>query len=373
MTAGRSPLKIGLVGCGEVSRFKHLVVLRNIPGIEVAALADIDAGRLRSVGEQFGITSRYPDIAGLLEHSPLDGIAVCVPAHSHAPVAMAVLRAGKHLFVEKPLCLSLNEADQLRNAAAASPGKVTVGFHMRFHRMIRAAHRMIRSGALGVIESIRTVWNSPRITHQNPEWRFRREHGGGVLVEIAVHCFDLWRFLLDSEVSEIYAASRHGVRDDESLAVTGKMENGMLASGLFSETTPHEIEVEICGTAGRIRLGCLRFDGFQFLAAGAAPGQPAERLRHIRDFIRELPSGLLSMRRGGDYFDSYRAQWVEFRNAIRGNGTGGATIKDGRRSLEIVLAAAESANTGLPIQISDAPSVLHPAVRTGTSAALFPA
>lgn len=363
MTGRAGSLKLGLIGCGEVTRFKHLVVLRNIPGLEVVALADLDPDRLRTVGDLYGVPHRFRNIDDLLEHPNLDAVGVCVPAHSHAPLALATLTSGKHLFVEKPLCLTLDDADQLVDQAANAPGKVMVGFHMRHHRLIRKAHDLIRSGLLGAVESIRTVWNSPRITHQNPEWRFRRERGGGVLVEIAVHCFDLWRFLLDSEVTEIYAASRHGKRDDESLAVTAQMENGILASGLFSETTPHEIEVEICGTAGRVRLSCLRFDGFEFVPAGAAPGQLGPRLNRFSNFIRELPGGLRSMRAGGDYFDSYRAEWAHFGNAIRNQASIEATLEDGRRSLKVVLAAAQSSNTDQPVRMSDAPRELPLALR----------
>jgi predicted dehydrogenase len=147
------------------------------------------------------------------------------------------------------------------------------------------------------------------------------------------------------------------------------MENGMLASGLFSETTPHEIEVEICGNAGRLRLGCLRFDGLEFLPANAAPGQLQPRLRNIANLLRELPGGLTSIRTGGDYFDSYRAEWVHFRDALGGSGSIESTLDDGRRALEVVLAAAESANTGRPIRISEAPRRLPPALRRDTVAA----
>jgi len=362
MTGRDGPVQIGIVGCGEVTRFKHLVVLQNIPGLQVAALADLDADRLRTVAERYGISHQYRDISELLAHPNLDAIGVCVPAHSHASVALAAVGADKHVLIEKPLCLTLDEADRLSEQVDHSRGQFMVGFHMRFHRLIGKARQLLQNGVLGTVESIRTVWNSPRIKHQNPELRFRRERGGGVLVEIAVHCFDLWRFLLNSDVTEIYASSRHGQRDDESLAVTAKMDNGMLASGLFSETTPHEIEVEICGSAGRVRLSCLRFDGFEFLPADAAPGQLRPRLNRFSNFLRELPSGLWSMRTGGDYFDSYKGEWTAFRDLIRDRASIGATLDDGRRSLEVVLAARQSINSGEPVKIANAPRQLPSAL-----------
>lgn len=362
MRKPRDTLKIGFVGCGEVTRCKHLVVLREAPGLEVVALADSDPRSLGDVARRFGIRHCYPDITALLRHPGLDIIAVCVPVQSHAQVALSVLEAGKHLFLEKPLCLTLDEADLLQDRASRSPGKVLVGHHMRWHRLVRKARTFIQQGGLGTLESVRTLWNSPRIGRHNPPWRTRRQDGGGVLVEIAVHCFDLWRYLLHSEVEVIHAFTSNGDRDDETLAVNARMANGMLASGLCSERAPNEIEVEISGTGGRLRLGCLRFEGFEFHPAGTAPGKMGPRLRSLKNLFAELPVGLAGRKKGGDYFGSYRAEWLHFREVIHQGTDPGCTLEDGRRSLEIVLAAAESASVGQPVSLACAPRILSPAV-----------
>jgi myo-inositol 2-dehydrogenase/D-chiro-inositol 1-dehydrogenase len=363
MTMSAPPLKVGLVGCGEVTHFKHLAVLRDAPGLQVVALADTDEGRLRAVGDPFRVPHRYRDAESLLKHPGLDVVGVCVPVAAHAAVALVALAAGKHVLIEKPLCLSLDEADRLREAAAQSPGRVMVGHHMRWHRLVRKARAFIQRGGLGEVESIRTLWNSPRIGRDNPAWRFRRVDGGGVLVEIGVHCFDLWRFLLGSEVEEVFAAGSNGARDDETLAVTARMKNGMLASGLCSERAPHEIEVEISGTGGRLRLGCQRFEGFEFHPAGSAPGMVGPRWIALKNLLAELPGGVAGMRKGGDYFGSYRAEWLHFRDVIRGGAAVECTVEDGQRSLEVVLAAAKSASTGAPVKLADAPRAVTPATR----------
>lgn len=356
-------LKVGIVGCGEVTRFKHLLVTRDLPGIEVVALADRDEHQLRVVGDLFAVAHRYRDIVAMLQHPELDAVGVCVPAHSHADVALAVMDAGKHLLIEKPLCLSLDDADRMRERAAKTTARVMVGHHMRWHRLIRKGREALRAGVLGKVESIRTVWNSPRITHKNPLWRSRREDGGGVLVEVAVHCFDLWRFMLDSEVGDVYAISRHGVRDDEAIAVSATMENGMLATAQLSETTPHEIQLDIYGDGGRMRIDCGRFDGFEIIPAGAQPSEPMVRMRRIVNFMMELPGGIAGMSSGSDYMASYKAEWMHFRDAIATSSDVGCTVDDGRASLAVVLAAAQSANCGVPVRISDAPRQLIPPKR----------
>lgn len=363
MKTSPTSLRVGVVGCGEVTRFKHLVALRRTPGIEVVALADTDRKRLDETAEHFRIPHRYADAASLLGHAGLDAVGVCVPAHSHAEVALGVLEAGKHLLVEKPLCLSLDEAERLEARATTADVTVLVGHHMRWHRLVRRIREAVGRGDIGEMESIRTVWNSPRVGRDNPGWRARRERGGGVLVEIAVHCFDLWRFITKSEVAEIFAITRHGGRDDEVLAVTARMRNGMLASGLFSEAAAHEIEMEVCGKAGRLRAGCLRADGLEFVPGDSAPGRTGQRVRRLAGFVREIPRGVAALLSGGDYFESYRQEWLHFAEAVRGEAMPACTLTDGRRSLEVVLAAAESANTGRPVCIDAAPRSLSPAAR----------
>ena len=167
--------------------------------------------------------------------------------------------------------------------------------------------------------------------------------------------------MLESEVAEVYALSRSGQRDDEALTVCARMENGMLATAVLSETTPHAIEVEICGDGGRMRIDCGRFDGFELIPAGAAPSEPRVRMRRMRNFMRELPGGLAGMRSGSDYMASYRGEWIHFRDAILTGAPVECTLEDGHRSLEVVLAAAKSATCGAPVRISDAPCNIVPA------------
>jgi myo-inositol 2-dehydrogenase/D-chiro-inositol 1-dehydrogenase len=103
---------------------------------EVVALSDISFERLNMVADAFHITNRHTNYQQLLEDASIDAIAVCVPAHSHVQVALDALNAGKHLFIEKPLALRLDEADSLINAIKNSDLKATVGFNLRRHRLI---------------------------------------------------------------------------------------------------------------------------------------------------------------------------------------------------------------------------------------------
>ena len=196
MTASRAPVRVGLIGCGRVALERHLPALESLSSARVVAVADVDANQLAMVADRFQIVRRATDFRTLVDDPEIDALAVCVPAQRHVVVALAALGAGKHLLIEKPLALDLDECDLLIEKAAESISKVTVGFNLRWHRLLREGREMIRRGDLGEIEFIRTTLT----THHDkvPEWTKRREDGGGALNDMAVHHFDLWRFLFDS-------------------------------------------------------------------------------------------------------------------------------------------------------------------------------
>jgi predicted dehydrogenase/GT2 family glycosyltransferase len=358
-----APLGLALIGCGEVTRAKHLPALRRVAGFRVLALADRDAGRRERVGDLFHIPCRVPGVEAALALDGIDAVGVAVPPESHAEVAIAALEAGKHVWIDKPLALTAEESLRICDAAARSSRVVMIGFHMRYHRLVGALRAAIRGGRLGEIESIRSVWNSPRADLGLPAWRRRRETGGGALIEIGVHHFDLWRYLLDAEVREVFAVTRDGERDDENAVVTGVMENGILAAAILSERTSHEIEIEVCGSAGRMRAGCLRFEGLDVAPLAEVPGAPRARLRQLAHLARELPGGLASMARGGEYRESYRAAWESFAQAAQGRASEVCGPAEGLRAVEVAAAAVESRWRHAPVTLrrAELPARVEPA------------
>jgi len=348
-------VKLGIVGCGRVSVTHHLPVLKKLPGVEVVALADINKDCLNWTGDRFQIKQRYTDHRSLLDNPSIDAVAVCVPVQSHAEIALNVLDAGKHLFIEKPLALSLDECDRLIEHARKVNTKVMVGFNLRYHRLVREARRIIQQGSLDTIESIRTSWTSALRLRQNiPEWRNQRALGGGALFEIAVHHFDLWRFLLRCEVEEIFATSRSDSWDDETVAVTARMTNGVLAISNFSERTSDSNELEICGRTGRLYLSLYNFYGFEFYSTATIPGGIKPRLIKIGKVLKDFPKGVSVMLHGGDFLMTYQSEWQHFIDAIQNDTRLECSLEDGRRALQVVLAAIESSSLGQLVKVNHA-------------------
>ncbi len=334
-------VRLGIIGCGYVTESRHLPALKSVRGMRVSALSDIDAQRLERAAGQFGVAGRYTDYRQLIESADVDAVAVCVPPQFHAEMALRALEAEKHVFIEKPLALSIQECDILE-ARAASHGalKVMVGFNLRWHRLVRAMRETIRRGELGRIKLVRTVLTSGvRLRDDFADWRQRQHTGGGALFELGVHHFDLLRFLLEREVEEVYASSLSG---DETAAVLARMNGDIQVVSAFSEGTGENHEFEVYGERGWLRVSCYRADGLERYGVTEYSGAMGVRLRGLARTILEAPRIVDQLRRGGDYVASYAGQWRHFRDAITRNAPLESTLIDGRRSLEIVLAAWEA-------------------------------
>jgi myo-inositol 2-dehydrogenase / D-chiro-inositol 1-dehydrogenase len=345
-------VRIGLIGCGRAAERGHMPALRRLPDVRVVALADTDQTRLDGLADEYGVESRYGDHRELLADPAVQAVGVCVPAGLHVDVALASLEAGKHALVEKPLALSLAECDRLIEGASGSAARTTIGFNMRWHRLVQRTRQAVDAGTLGRVRLLRTVYGSgSRLEPGLPAWRGRRDLGGGALIEQAVHHFDLWRFLLRSEVEEVFAAAQGA---DETATVTARMRNGVLVESAFCQFTGHSNEIDLYGENGRLRVCCYRVDGFELLPSGSAPGSARARLSGLARVVRKAPQGLRALRSGGTFQDSYRAQWRHFIDAVEDDLPFQVTLDDGRRALEVALAAGQSASSGAAVKCEEA-------------------
>jgi myo-inositol 2-dehydrogenase / D-chiro-inositol 1-dehydrogenase len=355
------PVRLGIVGCGFVVEGRHLPALRRLSEIEVVALADVDLTRCRDVAARFGVPRCADSVHALIEENELDAVAVCTPASVHAEPALAALEAGKHVFVEKPITLSLEEADLLVDRAARASGTTTVGFNLRYHRLVNEARRLLREGAVGRVTSITTSFTDARVTVPNlPAWRAQRHLGGGALLDRLIHHFDLWRFLLDDEVDEVFAVSRRGSGEDELAHVTARMHGGALVHGFGSDRTSTSNGVAVYGEVGSLHVDLYRFDGLVYSSLRDLPGAPRTRLRRMAASAVQLSRSLGELRSGGLFDATYPTEWRRFAAALRGDGRPASTFEDGRRALQIALAAAESTTLGRPVKAAESSPTVTP-------------
>ena len=343
------PLRIAFVGAGRASRTLHLPALQAVPGAHVVALADLDPKALQQVAYELPSAKRVTDYRTLLEDQTIEAMAICVPAQSHVEIALAALDAGKHVFIEKPLALTLEDCDRLVERAAGTTRAVMVGFNTRWHRLARQARVKLREGQIGKLEVVRSVLTSCHF--DMPDWRKRRVSGGGVLLEMAMHHFDLWRYLLDEEIEEISAHTRSGIWEDESATVTARLTSGALASATFAERTSQNNSIEIYGHMGSMQISFYRFDGLETATTSDIPGNLPARLKRVMQFGKELPQAMATMRRGGEWRQSYVEEWRHFVTSAQTGRRAECGLGDGRQALAIALAAIESADTGKTVSV----------------------
>jgi myo-inositol 2-dehydrogenase / D-chiro-inositol 1-dehydrogenase len=343
------PITIGFVGCGRATATLHLPALATIPDVKVTGLADPHPAALEAAARRAPYAHQFADYRDLLAETSPDVVAVCTPPGEHAEIAIAALDAGKHVFVEKPLALTLEDCDRMIARAAAASMHAAVGYNTRAHRLAREARALIRAGDLGPIEVLRSVLTSSHAAV--PEWRQTRARGGGVLFEMATHHFDLWHFLTGAEVVEVSALASAGRWEDETVVLNARLADDVLASLVLSQRTTQQNAIDIGGRNGSLAVSFYRFDGLETASLADVPGSVRSRIAGAARLLRELPKGIATMRRGGEWFQSYREEWRQFLHDVRtGEGTG-ASLADGRRALAVALAATEAASSGRSVPV----------------------
>ena len=353
-------MNVGIVGCGRVASLRHLPALARIPDAQVVALADVDEDRAAALARRHGVAARYGSPTELLEDDRVEAVAVCVPASLHAEVAIPALAAGKHVLVEKPLALSVGDAERIREAEAGAPGAVVLGFNLRWHRLVRRARELVLAEAVGGLEAIRTVFTSSfDYREEAAPWRMRRESGGGALREMGPHHLDLWRFVTGREVDEVFASSRSGQDDDDTVVITGVLDGGARAETLVSQRSTNVNEIEVFGDRGRLRVSCYRYDGLELQLGRGFGGDVRHRLGGLARATVELPAFVRGARGRSDYLESYAAEWRHFVQAAAGGVAPDPGVEDGVRNVEVVGAAVESLESGRSQPVARSAAVLR--------------
>ena len=354
---------VGVIGYSGAAARLHLSVLSRLPGVRVTAIADTTESVLPTVDDAFGNPTRYHDYRDLLHNPAVDAVAICVPPELHEVIGLAALEAHKHVFMEKPLALSLDQCTRLVHAAGSTTGTTMVGFQLRWHRLVREAHEWITAGRLGTVELLRTVFTSGiRWRADLPAWRTCREAGGGVLIESGVHYYDLWRFLTASEVNEVHVMSRSDGHHDTTALVTARLQNGMLATASFCQGTVDNLEIDIYGSAGRLRISGYALDGLVFDPSGY------KGMKKLSSKARSVPGRLLGAARavhlGGYYANAYREQWTGFLHAIASGNPAGASFADGLEATRVALAVTQSASAHSSVRVADCADAIAPVQRS---------
>jgi predicted dehydrogenase len=333
---GRRPVRVGLVGAG-IGRL-HAAGIAQMPGLaELAAVCGLDEKAVRLASEFHAgyATARYED---LLTDERIDVIDLCVPHDQHLPMALQAARAGKHLFIEKPLARNLAEADQIIAAVGEAGVSLMVGHNQRYFGHHAKAKALLEAGAIGVPYMI--VASVHVHGHIEGFRRFLEQAGGGTLIDSGVHRFDLIRWMM-GEVESVYAQTGRYLQvqmEGEDCAVVAlRFRSGAIGSFScsWSAKGPQPVEgLQIFGPQGAI----LTEDHTQSLRLSSE--QPPVGLENVREFVFPIDQG-----------ESIRRELEAYFISLQQGTEPPICAADGRASLELAMAAYESARSGQAVHL----------------------
>ncbi|PYY82183.1 gfo/Idh/MocA family oxidoreductase [Pseudomonas sp. TKO26] len=304
-------LGIGLIGTGFMGR-AHALAFRSVGAVfelpvrlHLAALADADAQRAEHCAGAWGFARAHGDWQELIADPRVNLVAITTPNHLHFPMAMAALTAGKAVYCEKPLAVSVEQARQMHQAAQAAGVVTRVGYNYQHNPMIVLARQLIDQGELGQLVSFQGEFSEDFMADPDSPWSWRcdPQHAGGALADLGSHLLAMARFLMgpvqavcaDTQTVHLQrpaqggSQQRRGIEVDDQAHALLRFANGArgsMSSSWIKHGYKNHLSFEISGTLGTLafdqeRLNELRLyrvgqKGFQRLLAGPdLPGYAA--------------------------------------------------------------------------------------------------
>jgi predicted dehydrogenase len=327
-------LGVGVIGCGGIAVSAHLPAYSAIPGARLIAVSDIDESRAVEAAKKFGAKAYYVDYHQLLEREDVDVVDICVPPNLHKEVILASAARSKHVFCEKPLCLSLADTDEVIKVMESKGLKLGVDFHFRFHSFYIRIKQMIDDGTIG---SPTVLWLNNVVSIPSAGfWFWDKNVSGGMLIEHTCHFFDLFRWWAGdpegvfgeekSVVSPFYMKDPQRVIEDLVVA-TIKYRNGALGS-ILQTHTPWPLDT---------RVGVIGENGSAETSGGWMPSKLTLTLKD------QVPQVIQAMPRPETFRLPYKASISAFLESIRQGKEPPVTGYDARAALELALAIHKSA------------------------------
>jgi len=336
-------VRAAVVGLGRMGRFYAQVVASLAPTVELVAVVDPDAAARAAVQSACGVEQSYAESAALLERSDVHAVIVATPTNTHADVVMRSAAAGKAIFCEKPLALSLAQTRATLAAVERAGVRLQVGFMRRFDPAYQRARALIEAGQIGHPVTFKSVGRDPScppLEYADPA------HSGGLIVDMGIHDFDLARWLMASEVQHVSAAG--GLLVCQELDQVGDIDNAVInlgfASGAIGNVEVsrtarygYDIRTEILGSDGALRVG----------GAVSASGDDVELLGPQTVDTDQAPHFI---RRFGR---AYRAQILHFVECIKHQRPPDVGGPDALAAIQIAEAATLSLRTRQPISLTN--------------------
>ncbi|WP_018526005.1 inositol 2-dehydrogenase [Alkalispirochaeta alkalica] len=329
-------IRIGSVGLGRLGLRHAENVASKIPGASLHALCDLDEDLLARTADRLGVPWRYTDFDQMIQNSEIDAVVLVSPSGLHTAQIEAALKAGKHVFTEKPLGVTVEECKVAERAVEAHPDRVfMIGFMRRFDESYMYAHEKVMRGEIGKPVLFRSYSQDPESCIEGAIKY--AGHSGGQFLDMAVHDIDLARWFVGSEPQNVYAIGgcyahpEFGqYNDGDNVSCLMKFQNDTMVFLFAGRTAPHgyNVETEIIGTTGILRIASV----------------PQKNMVEVLDSYgvrRECSDNFL------DRFESsYVREIQEFVDCIREGRKPSVSVYDGTKCTEIAYRCKEAFETG---------------------------
>ena len=339
-------MNIGIIGCGFIAK-KHATAIEAIEGAKLVAVSDKIPENMTYYKEEYEAET-YIDSEELLKRDDLDIVSICTPTGLHAMLAIQAAEAGKHVILEKPIAMSLEEADSIIDACRKNNVKLSIVHPNRYRPVVKELKEILDSGALGKISHANAIvnWNRNQAYYDQSPWRGTKAGDGGALMNQAIHNLDLLLWFM-GDVQEVFSMEATRLRDIEAEDVSNglvKFKTGAL--GLIQASTTvypknYEESITLFGENGTIKIGGSNALYFEHIEV---KDMNESKKNELIESVKEEPWG----KPGHQHIieDMIKAVKEDTEPAING--------EEGRRSLKLVLAMYESAEKQEPIVLKGA-------------------
>ena len=341
-------MRYALIGCGRISP-NHIMAAKN-NNLDFVAMCDLDTEMMEEKTEKFGLDSvhQYTDYQEMLEKEKPELVAIATWSGEHARIALDCLDAGCNVIVEKPIALSLADADRIIAKANEKNLKVCANHQNRFNKPIQKIRTALEAGRFGkMFYGTATIrWNRNQDYYKQAPWRGTWEEDGGALMNQCIHNIDLLRWMMGDEVDTVYGMTdrlNHPYIDCEDLGIAViKFKNG--SYGIIEGTTdiyPKNLEetLYLFGEKGTVKAGGQSDNKIEVWRFEDESENPEEV---IRQFSENPPNV---------YGFGHTPLYADVIDAIKTDRKPYVDAEAGRRALELVLAVYKSASDGEPVSL----------------------
>ena len=332
-------VNVAVIGLGRIGRLHAENLAHRIPQAKLTAISDINPETLNRCAAELGVSVAVQDRRAILDRPDVDAVAICSSTDTHAQMIEEAAAAGKHIFCEKPIDLDLARIDRALAAADKAGVKLQIGFNRRFDPSFRRARELVAAGKIGRPHLLRITSRDP----QPPPLEYIRI-SGGIFLDMTIHDFDMARYLIGREVTEVQAAGAVLVDpkigeagDIDTAVVTLRFENG--AIGVIDNSRKsvygYDQRAEVFGSEGMVAVSNRTPDS-------ATVSDPA-------GLHSSLPLFFFLER----YAESYLAEMQEFVTCVLDNKSPSVTGADGRFAAVMAYAARKSCQENRPVRLAE--------------------